>query len=1144
MTDDLPFPPVFATNNPITGESVASEVNRMLSGLREELAQPPNLALATAYLNPQGFALIAGEVEKAPHVRILLGAEPDEPLQRRLLSGEIPSFEAIAAQYEAGLRRERDLVGFDAESDAAARALVKWLRYAEQGLPPRVEVKRYKKGFLHGKAFIAEHPRLPAVLAGSSNLTYAGLAVNRELNLGYPSGEYTGLVVRWFNDLWAEAEPYDLAAIYEARWSPHSPWVVFLKMLHALYGDDPDGSFERFELNVTEFQRDGITRAQRLLEELGGVLVCDEVGLGKTFIAGEIAKQVSERQRQRVLVVVPASLRSSTWLPFLKKYDISRRVEVVTFDDLRIGRKEEVKNLDDYALVIIDEAHNLRNPNTLRSEAVMSLLWGENPKKVVLLTATPVNNTLRDLQTLVSYFVRNDAQFAAQGITSISSYIKRAQDLDPDTLSPEHLFDLMDKVAVRRTRRFIKKEYPNETIIGLDGKPTTIEFPTPKVERLNYELDLDSDDIVARMIRALAVGDDEDLVVRAGHGRDPARLSLARYAPSVYLKSRAEGEEVGKLKLQITNVGLLRSGLLKRLESSTAALIGTLERLIQAHNAFIDGIDQGYVITGETLNEFASSETDDLNDFLDELDEVDQDQVRPSKLFEVTLLKRDVELDLALLKELLDRARQRQLLGVDNKVQVLLEYLESAAVEAQRPNKHGLSSSERRKVVVFSTFSDTVRDLHRQLEKQLGNVEKGSPLADYQRRLAPAVYGARGGSAQDERTATLTGFAPKTAGELRDDGTPVSEDKFDIIITTDVLAEGVNLQQAGRLINFDLPWNPMRLVQRHGRIDRIGSPHKEVLIGCFFPGEALDELLGLEETLQRKIAYANAAIGTGTVIPGQRANPDVEVLFHDTSQDIRSLYTEDATLLIEGGGSGALSGEEYRRRLYRALSDHNTRNDVESLPFGSGSGHISTRINQPGYVFCAKIGDHPTPWFRFIPVDRNTWRPRTNNDNEVPVVADTLRCLMAADPGDGEHQQVLDERQTTHVFEAWALARNDIHNEWSKLTDPANLQPQIPYTLRRAVELVLEHGSYLGPEQQTDLVARLNGKWEKSVVNVVRNIIRGESDNTREKIQKLQQFVKETGLPMPKPPEPLPPVSPDEIRVVCWMAVDVLAKQN
>jgi hypothetical protein len=1132
MTSLRPFPPVFATNHPDKGETVASEVNRMLEGLRTQLASPPNLALATAYINPQGFALIADEVEQAPRVRILLGAEPDEPVQRRLETGEISSFDEVAADYVQGLRRERDLVGFDAVSDAAARKLVAWLRYAEVGEPPRVEVRRFTKGFLHGKAFIAEHAQLPAVLAGSSNLTLAGLSWNRELNLGYPSGQYTGLVVDWFNDLWNESEPFDLAAMYEARWSAHSPWIVFLRMLHELYGSGKDNSDERIGLTVTEFQRDGILRALRILDELGGVLVCDEVGLGKTFIAGEIVRQVSKEHRQSVLIVVPAALKDSTWMPFLRKYDlISARVEVVTFDDLRNGTKRAVKNLDDYAFVVIDEAHNLRNANTLRAEAVMNLLWGEHPKKVMLLTATPVNNSLKDLHTLVSYFVRNDGQFTASGIPSMADYINEAQAQDPETLSPEHLFDLMDKVAVRRTRRFIKKEYANDMIMGNNGTLVPIEFPTPSVERLTYDLDLDSDDIVGRVIYALAVSDEEELVIRSGSKRDPQRLSLARYAPSVYsIDNDIE-------HLQVTNVGLLRSGLLKRLESSTAALIATLTRLIASHEAFIAAIDAGYVLTGDALRGFVNSESDDLSEFLDGLDEKSDDQIKPIVEFDSGALRRDVELDLVLLKELLALALKRQKQGPDSKVEELLVHLEEIAEESDRPDKNGLSSSDRRKVIIFTTYTDTVEDLHRRVVDAVKAAPKDSPLSRYKNRIASPVFGARRGSSQDDRADTLAGFAPMTAGELREDGTPISQNLFDILITTDVLAEGVNLQQAGRMVNFDLPWNPMRMVQRHGRIDRIGSPHKKVVIGCFFPAENLDQLLRLEETLQRKIAYANAAIGAGTVIPGQKANSDVEVLFHDHISNIKDLYDENPILLIEGGGNGALSGEEYRKRLSRAMGNSLTKQDVLDLPYGSGSGFVSSRVGQAGYVFCIKIGTHDTPWFRFVAADSETWTPLNKADGSPWIDGDTLTCLIAADPGDGENTQVMSEAALSNVFDAWARARSDIHDEWSKLTDLANLEPQIEKALRVAIELVLEHGHFLPAEKQEDLIARLNGRWERAIVRSVREILREETASDKDKVNALLKFVTDTGLPIPEPPQALPSVRLEDIRVITWMAV-------
>ena len=376
-----------------------------------------------------------------------------------------------------------------------------------------------------------------------------------------------------------------------------------------------------------------------------------------------------------------------------------------------------------------------------------------------------------------------------------------------------------------------------------------------------------------------------------------------------------------------------------------------------------------------------------------------------------------------------------------------------------------------------------------------------------------------------------------TAGEVDENGVAKSKNIYDILITTDVLAEGVNLQQAGRMVNFDLPWNPMRLVQRHGRIDRIGSPHKKVVIGCFFPAANLDKLLKLEVTLQRKIAYANAAIGAGTVIPGQKSNPDVQVLFHDQVGDIQDLFDENPILLIEGGGNGALSGEEYRRRLSKAMGDTYVRKEVVELPYGSGSGFVSSRIRQSGYVFCVKIGAHSTPWFRYVAADSVTWQPLDKPDGTPWIDDDTLTCLIASDPGDGENTQIMSDAAISSVFDAWARARADVYSEWSKLTDLANLEPRIPKAMRVAIDLVMEHGGSLSPEVQGDLIARLNGRWEHAIVRSVREILRNEETSDKEKVQDLLNFVTVTGLPMPEAPKPLPAVRIDDIRVITWMAV-------
>lgn len=292
MTDLRPFPPVFATNHPGRGETVAHEINRLLRGLPDSLAAPADLAMATAYINPQGFGLIADEVE------IVLGFGSSWAPNRTNRSVDASSVGRTSRSTQSPrltTRASKLTATCSASHSRPTQRRDGWWRGSDQQnqTEARVEVRRHTKGFLHGKAFIAEHGKLPAVLAGSSNLTLAGLSLNRELNLGYPSGQYTELVIDWFDELWDDSsEPFDLAALYEERWQPHSPWIVFLRMLLEMYGLEGDDGDERIGLPVTGFQRDGIRRSIRILNELNGVLVCDEVGLGKTFIAGEVIRMV------------------------------------------------------------------------------------------------------------------------------------------------------------------------------------------------------------------------------------------------------------------------------------------------------------------------------------------------------------------------------------------------------------------------------------------------------------------------------------------------------------------------------------------------------------------------------------------------------------------------------------------------------------------------------------------------------------------------------------------------------------------------------------------------------------------------------------------------------------------------------------
>lgn len=1138
--------PDFATNHPPSdaATTVADKVNQLFRLLRENKVTPPPIAIATAYINPAGFALLADELETAPHVRLLLGAEPDAESVRAIASGDSDQDarrDAAIQHHQAWLEAERDTMGFARVPTSEAKRMVEWLRKADPTGNARVEVRRYGGGFLHGKAYLVEDGASQAAIAGSSNMTYAGLAHNAELNLGTGGGTSSAAKVsEWFEHFWCLSDRYDLAALYGRLWEPHTPWSIYLRMLWELYGehlDEEENPNVRTGLNLTRFQADGVSRMERLLDEHGGVLVADEVGLGKTFLAGEVIYRTANINRQRVLIVAPAALKTSMWDPFLVTHDFSRWVKVYSYEEVRNRLDPDkgpihnfIQEIEDYSLVVIDEAHNLRNSGAQRSGAVDRVITAGNPKKVVLLTATPVNNSLTDLETLIKYFIRDDARFASLGIPSIREYIKQAQAIDPANLTPEHLFDLMDQVAVRRTRKFVKEHYANELIIGPDGKPMTIRFPQPKVRRIEYDLDPHGLALIDAMVYALDDPTDPH-TPRAWEerSRDPKRLMLARYLSSMYTVDR------DLQQYQITNAGLLRSGLLKRLESSPHALHSSLENMIASHEAFLDALGKGFVLKGEALSEWVSSDSDDLDEFVAEFDA--EDQVEPVDGYHITELKSNVESDIALLCELRDFAHV-VIDGAEPKVMKLVQELSQIAKEAQRVDPRGLSHADRRKVIIFSTFTDTIIPIHEAVVAAIEKAPSGSPLADYRGRVAPPIMGsyakvhergASGGVDQGGRASTIAGFAPQTAGPRTAAGEPAAKDDFDILFTTDVLSEGVNLQQAGQMINYDLPWNPMRIVQRHGRIDRIGSKHDYVYLGLFFPAERLDALLELEARLEEKLALADAAVGAGEVLPGR--GPGHEVNLADDQ-----VVDEFERLLDTGGSSASLSGEEYRRRLYGAFNmEPAMKADVLGLPYGSGSGLINPVVHGNGYVFCVKIGNSAKPWFRYVPTN-DDWSIRFTEDGAPIVSSDTLVSLRVADPQDAVADRWLPDEVYDRAFDAWEVARDSVYAVWKELTDPNAFQPDLPLSFRDAYSLVLQRGRYLGRDAQVELANRLRSVPSAKVSRQVRGALNhGQTDE--ERIALVTDVLDEAGITTPPPREPLPDIEAHEVRLVTWMAV-------
>ena len=1116
MTSSGEAKPELAVNQ--HGSTVAGALNGLISHAADVFAHDVRLDIATAYFNVGGYSLIADSLDKLHSVRLLIGAEPSPPERKARALGsepvnarraELRRVGDLLGSHEEALAVDRDLLGFTREADTSARRLVEWLHSG------KVQVRRLEDRFLHGKAFLVASPS-HGVVSGSSNFTRAGLSTNLELNLGNYTPHTVDAVAQWFDELWNVAADYDLAALFEPRFEPHSPQLIYLRMLWERYQADlaaeDDATSPRSTIDLTSFQKDGLWRARKLLDEFNGVLIADEVGLGKTYFAGKLIEEAVIERRQSVLVVCPAALRDGPWKAFSQQHSLA--MTLVSFEELaadsrlnpqfarleaEAGRPPAHKlgpAIDNFALVVVDEAHNLRNPSTQRADALRRLLAGLPPKKLVLLTATPVNNSLMDLYNLLGYFLRNDGVFAADGIRSLRDHFADAMSKDPNDLSPQHLFDVLDAVAVRRTRSFVKKHYANDTV-RIDGADQPIVFPTPRVRRVSYDIDSMLPEFFDRLAAALNPDANPDT--------DESVLTLARYVPSNYLAGR---DNPDSYELQLA--GLMRSALLKRFESSPWAFALTCERMAAGCDAFAELAErQGKIATGGAIADWASTDSDDLDE-IDKYLESHVEDLEDASAFDVERMVAHARRDSDLLAGFAREAR-----AVTRDSDPTLAALAAELVEiVQQAERDGIGADDtrdRRKVLVFTYFADTVDWIFGFLAK---TVLRDDRLAVYRDRIASNT-GSGGGQARDP----ALGFAPNTAAPGQD-----YPDLYDILVTTDVLAEGVNLQQARHTINYDLPWNPMRLVQRHGRIDRIGSKHREVFIRCVFPDTRLDALLGLEEVLNRKIAHAAASVGVGEVIPDQMRRLDRS--FSETRAEIERLRAEDATIFERGGTEmGAQSGEEFRAELRRALDDSGTARVVKGLPWGTGSGMAAPAGGDSGYVFCARVGDDPNPVFRFVAASGE-------------VSSDTLGCLWLARPVDGfETPRVLEESRALGAFDAWDAAQADIVARWNHFSDKANLEPSIPAALRQAAEIVRAHPP---PGLTDDEIARaidsLQAPYTERITRVVRTALR-TAQTPADQAEAVLRVIDEQGLQPQPVPEPLPAITADDVHLVCWQAL-------
>lgn len=714
------------------------------------------------------------------------------------------------------------------------------------------------------------------------------------------------------------------------------------------------------------------------------------------------------REGLRALVIVPAALRDSFWERHLRARNIAG--QVISYQQLaadrQLGgeRKEIELDRDAYRFILVDEAHAFRNPDTDQYRALSRLMGGAR-KKLCLMTATPVNNSVRDLYHQLMLFARHTARFKDIGIPDLTEYFKAAEESAAGRGdSASAMFKLIDATSVRRTRRFIQTHYPNAR---LDGKP--ISFPEAKLKTKLYPLD------------------DAFPGLFAGVRDDVDKLTLARYQPDNY---RLDGQADARAQAL---AGILRTGLLKRFESSVHAFRLTLETMIGACEEFLAELDEGRVLVAGARRS-SGGEADDPAELAEGIGE----GIAPIADYKAGDLRADVEEDLERLRGL-HAAVADATVDDDPKLDVLAELLG----DELGPEK----------AIVFSYYADTIDWIESALA---ADAERGHERFGSRRYV---VVTGTGDESPRERLARVHQFSPATTGEEAGTERVAPEDEKDLLLATDVLAEGQNLQQARYIVNYDMPWNPMRLVQRNGRIDRLGRPFagEEIYLYNLFPAGELDQILSLYDRLRQKIAHANISVGMEAPVFEDAAA--IERNFADTSEQIREIAAENERVLDDAERQlDAFSGEEFRMELRTALAAERLR-ELLAMPHGAGSGFRDVELPEGtrGVFFGVRVllGSRPVPG----DTDERAWRYVDVAAPEEPIT-DELEILRRIRCEEGTPRELPNGIQPT-LYELWESTQRAILAEYEERLDPAAAATRIPASQSWAIDLLAAEGPSL-----------------------------------------------------------------------------------
>lgn len=1062
-----------------------------LAYLARDFDDRHGLSVATGYVNLGGLRHLAALAEDRDRgTRLLLGAMPTG------IGDEVPA--TLFERTLLALGDQRDLSRFP-PSRALQRLLAveKWLDR------PDVAVRRYVHKFLHGKAYLfGDAGDARAALVTSANLTSAGMWRNLELGLVHYDPPVARRAVQWFDGLWEESDDFKerLRELLFPDPGLLDPRTVYLRALLELLRDDLDEDDDLPSPNAVKlapFQDDGFRRALAIVRRRHGVVYADGVGTGKTEIGLAFVEEYAVRRGQHVLLVVPAQLRDH-WQDRLHQTRLP--AQVVSYQEFAgdpqlaglglagpgraPGKPALANDKDAYRLVVFDEAHALRNPSTTWYGALSRLLGGQ-PKDLVLLTATPINNGLWDLYHLVMAFARHDRAFEGEGIPSLSTLFLRAgaNQHDAQNLNPDLLFGLADMVSVRRDRGFIVREYPDA--VFPDGTPVT--FPKPHLTTERYDLD-DADPGPGPGHTADRRDQQHDaptgLATYVAERIDA--LYMARYCRSRYHRTRALEQR------EVVISALLRSGVLKRLESCWHACLLTVGRMLNAHRAFLEAWDAGRV-PGRNSLRAAHGELDEsaLAQWVEEALDDDSD-AEPVGDYD-PVFRDHVEHDAALLEQI--QARLAALRPEDDpKLALLRRVLEGA------PSK---------KVAVFTTFADTVRYLDEHLPESVAGRDRVT------------VVGAE--TNPDQRTAMLSRFCPDTVvrpGYRPPDG------EVDLLLSNDVLSEGQNLQQAAAVVSYDMPWNPQRMVQRYGRVIRLKSPHADVHLTTMLPKPGdLEVILKLERAIRRKIVAAKPFGMEVQVVDD--ADDEMRAYAARLAEGDETLLDEDSTR--EEARARGPSNEALRAELRRELAE-GRGDELRKLPWGVGAafrqGPGVPSSGAPGIFFACRVAGER--YWRYVDADG--------------VLAEPAAILRRIDPGSAPG---VDAPPELDLEKAWEQAADSIVEEHNAVAAPGAQagggarSHSVGEVQAWAVALLADPTVTLPPDGETAYQALGVGRSQpvrRALGKIKRQTERNEITRSDAALR-IAEVVRSFGLRIVEPPPQRQPVTADDVGVVCWIAV-------